>query len=82
MPRNGAALLSEWLPKIAFACESCGIARRYDRDAMLARIGEQRMTDILDRIAVANGCPRQDVDVNSIFARCPARFTEVPAAPE
>lgn len=44
--------------KIAVICEKCGLQRRYDADAMLARIGDRPMPELLIEIAVAEGCPR------------------------
>lgn len=44
--------------KIAVACEKCGMQRRYDANAMLARIGDIQMPMLLLEIAKAEGCPR------------------------
>ena len=39
-------------------CEKCGMARRYDANAMLERIGDRPMPLLLIDIAAAEGCPR------------------------
>ena len=44
--------------KIAVACDTCGLRRRYDASAMLARIGDRAMPMLLIEIAKAEGCPR------------------------
>lgn len=43
--------------KVHVICERCRLSRRYDGDAMLAKIGpDVAMPDLLTRIAIANGC--------------------------
>lgn len=44
--------------KIAVICDKCGMRRRYDANAMLARIGDAQMPLLLINIAKAEGCPR------------------------
>jgi RNase P subunit RPR2 len=44
--------------KIVVICEKCGMRRRYDATAMLARIGDLPMPSLLMEIARAEGCPR------------------------
>lgn len=44
--------------KIAVICEKCGLARRYDANAMLDRIADMPMPLLLIEIARAEGCPR------------------------
>ena len=76
MPRDGAALLSEWLPKVSITCAACGLNRRYDRDQLHQKLGDVTMTELLGRLTVANGCSRQKFQ--SFTSRCPARYAEVP----
>lgn len=44
--------------KIAVTCGKCGLERRYDANAMLARIGDRLMPELLIEIAAAEECPR------------------------
>lgn len=43
--------------KVAVACERCGMSRRYDGNAMIAKLGPDAvLPDLLRRIAHAEGC--------------------------
>lgn len=56
MPRDGMQLLSDYADgKIAIAC-SCGLSRVYDAKGMMERTGDLGMPELLDRLAVAEGC--------------------------
>ena len=44
--------------KIAVICDKCGMQRRYDANAMLERIPDIPMPDLLIEIAKAEGCER------------------------
>lgn len=43
--------------KIRVYCE-CGIERQYDADAMQARVGDERLTTLLEKLALALECPK------------------------
>lgn len=58
-PRRGIPRLSDHKDgKIAVVCEKCGLRRRYDTNAMLARIGDETMPLLLIKVAAAEGCER------------------------
>lgn len=59
---KGARTLAEFAgQKIHVECLRCQIRRRYDGDAMLARVGGAVvMPDLLNRIARGNGCTLND----------------------
>jgi hypothetical protein len=57
-PRGPPKLSDHSGSKIAVICDKCGMARRYDADAMLARIEDLPMPTLLIEIAKAEGCPR------------------------
>lgn len=59
---KGARSLSEFAGrKIHVECLKCEIRRRYDGDAMIARVGRDVvMPDLLNRIARGNGCTLND----------------------
>lgn len=59
---KGARTLSKFAGrKIHVECLKCGIRRRYDGDAMIARVGGNVVTpDLLNRIARGNGCTLND----------------------
>lgn len=58
MPRGSVQLLSDYKGgKIAVTC-SCGISRRYDASKMLTRIGDLDIPELLDRLALAEGCTK------------------------
>lgn len=43
--------------KISVTCDRCGMARRYDGNAMLAKVGSDfLLPELLTRIAIAEGC--------------------------
>ncbi len=43
--------------KIVVACERCGMSRRYDGNAMIAKLGpDALLPDLVRRIAKAEGC--------------------------
>ena len=59
---RGAPYLSEvTIEKVAVICEACGLQRRYDRRAVLERVGDLKMPELLNEIARREGCPRLDV---------------------
>lgn len=56
MPRDGMQLLSDYAGgKIAIIC-SCCLSRLYDVKKMLERTGDLGMPELLDRLALAEGC--------------------------
>lgn len=59
---KGARSLSEFAGrKIHVECLKCEIRRRYDGDAMIARVGEDVvLPDLLNLIARGNGCTLND----------------------
>lgn len=72
---KGARTLSEFAGrKIHVECLKCEIRRRYDGDAMIARVGRDVvMPDLLNRIARGNGCTLNDAPTpNGI--RCAMRY--------
>lgn len=43
--------------KISVRCEHCGMARRYDGNAMIAKLGpDVVLPDLIGRLAAAEGC--------------------------
>lgn len=78
MPRYQGARLSSELAgrKVHVICERCGLSRRYDGDAILARIGpDVPLPDLLTRIALGNGCTLNAAPTpNGI--RCALRYGE------
>lgn len=43
--------------KISVTCDRCGMSRRYDGNAMLAKLGPDFvMPELLNRLAAAEGC--------------------------
>lgn len=59
---RGARTLADYAgQKIHVECLRCEIRRRYDGDAMIARVGRDVvMPDLLNRIARSNGCSLND----------------------
>jgi len=58
MPRDGMQLLSDYAGgKIAITC-SCGLSRLYDVNRMMQRTGDLGMPELLDRLALAEGCAK------------------------
>lgn len=50
-------LISYQNQKIVVACERCGMSRRYDGNAMIAKLGPDAvLPDLVRRIAKAEGC--------------------------
>jgi hypothetical protein len=55
---EGAPKLSDYAGgKVIVFCE-CGITKQYDADAMRARIGDERLTALLERLASVLECPK------------------------
>jgi hypothetical protein len=74
---KGARTLSEFAGrKIFVECLRCEIRRRYDGNALLARVGgDIVMPDLLNRIARGNGCKLNDAPTpNGI--RCRMTFAQ------
>lgn len=75
---KGARTLFEFAGrKIHVECLKCEIRRRYDGDAMIARVGRNVvMPDLLNRIARGNGCFLNDAPTpNGI--RCRMHYADV-----
>jgi hypothetical protein len=75
MPREYASPYISDLPmaKIGVECDRCGMRRRYDKAALIARIGDQNLPDLLPKLARAEGCSFTE---NVFTDRCRLRYDE------
>ena len=61
--------------KIAIECD-CGMKRRYDRQALLARIGDHDLPSLLRKLAAAEGCERAQPTNVDTFKVCQMGYAE------
>lgn len=59
--------------KIGVDCDRCGMRRRYDKAALIARIGDQNLPDLLPKLAKAEGC---QLTANVFTDRCRLRYDD------
>ncbi len=77
MPRDGAAVLSDVRePALVLVCEPCGRRGRYNVARLMAKHGDAKLTELLDRLA---SCPK--TRSFSVYSRCEARYDLGPASP-
>lgn len=64
---SGAYMLSQFAGrKVGIEC-ACGLRRRYDASAMLARLGgDIDMPSLMKRLSKAEGCDRKDMMERSL----------------
>ncbi len=64
---KGALTLSDLtVDKVEVTCE-CGLSKRYDRRALMAKVGDHDLPSLLRALAGAEGCERAyTVDIHSI----------------
>lgn len=59
MPLHGALLLSDLSgPKLSIYCRYCDLRRRYDRQALINKVGNVKVPQLLEALAKAEGCSR------------------------
>jgi hypothetical protein len=61
------------MAKIGVECDRCQMRKRYDKAALIARIGDQNLPDLLPKLAKAEGC---QFTANVFTDRCRLRYDE------
>lgn len=80
---DGAVLLRDYpFPKINMACDRCPRSARYDKTAMIERVGEDaRLPSLRLEIAAAWGCPIAQKQLSEEhlpgFERCGAIYPDL-----
>ncbi|GGD41777.1 hypothetical protein [Aureimonas glaciei] len=67
------------MAKIGVECDRCWMRRRYVKAALLARIGDQNLPDLLPKFARAEGCT---FTANVFTDRCRLRYDDESRIPK
>ncbi len=72
MPRNGCLVLTDMQDaKLRLLCEKCGLRRQYDIQALINKIGNVAIPDLVNELAKRNGC--EEFQPHNIGRRCSLR---------